>query len=503
MPQNDPSSSESESIINSSKYLLFIKIRNIFYLKNYFIIKYMLKFKNINLANLSSELINNIDGNTEELSTSLILTTKQLNDFNNRIINPENLNKVIEIFDYFLIDDIEKFIIYNSIPTKQTYYIEEQHQFKLNLPNFMTNKIDCSEIAQFNCLNWLKFAHENNYEWDENTTYNSAENGSLECLKYLIENKCPINIDSLNIIVQKNNLNCLIYFNEIQIIKFTKKLVEIASQYGSLDCLKYLHSINITHCEFNNDICTKLASKNGHIDILKYLQKNNYYFSTETFINAKNLEIMKYLHKISCPWSHLCYKNSIDHNNIDEIIFLCYNKCPFNESVSQYCAEKNNFKILKFLYENGCSWNKNVVKNAAINNNFEMFKYAIENGCPPNLLNENICDYITHNSNFHMLVYAINKRFSFGSNTARLAAKFGNLDILRLLHLNNCNWDETVANCAAKYGQLDCLVYCMENGCPIGNKIHKFILNNKTNDKLSYNRYLCFRYIMKKAYSNI
>ena len=56
MPQNDPSSSESESIINSSKYLLFIKVRNIFYLKNYFIIKYMLKFKNINLANLSSSL---------------------------------------------------------------------------------------------------------------------------------------------------------------------------------------------------------------------------------------------------------------------------------------------------------------------------------------------------------------------------------------------------------------------------------------------------------------
>ena len=37
----------------------------------------------------------------------------------------------------------------------------------------------------------LKYAHENNYLWDDMTCVYAAENGKVECLKYAHENNCP------------------------------------------------------------------------------------------------------------------------------------------------------------------------------------------------------------------------------------------------------------------------------------------------------------------------
>ena len=41
--------------------------------------------------------------------------------------------------------------------------------------------------------NCLKYAHENECEWNEYTCENAAEYGHLECLKYAHENGCEWN----------------------------------------------------------------------------------------------------------------------------------------------------------------------------------------------------------------------------------------------------------------------------------------------------------------------
>ena len=458
----------------------------------------MIKNKNINLDELNSDFINNFDDSYEDIEIQLNITKQQLEDFNNRIINPDNINEVIQIFDFFLIDNMNEFVINHSVPCENIYEIRDEHKFKINLPDFMNGQISCSEIAKYNCLNWLVFAVENKYYWDEDTTYFAGKYGSLECLNYAIENKCPVNKNILNAILECNNLNCLKYIYETYIFEFSYDLIKIASRHGSLDCIKYLHSIELTYPSMFGDICTTEASKNGHLETLKYLHENNYLIGCNTFANAKNIDIIKYLHENKCNWNSKCYNTCIYNNNFEGIKYLVDKGYKLDKSISNYCSKNNNFKILKYLNENKCPWNENVIINSSINGNFKMFEYAIENGCPFNL-NDKICDNIVKNNDFHMLLYALNLNFIIDSNTSRLAAKLGNIDILRLLHLFECPWDETVSNCAAKYGNLECLIYCVENGCRIGSKINKFFFNNKNlNDDLSYKRYLCFRYILKK-----
>ena len=48
---------------------------------------------------------------------------------------------------------------------------------------------------------------------------------------------------------------------------------------------------------------------------------------------------------------------------------------------------------------------------------------------------------------------------------ARIAEN-GNLELLKVLHENGCDWDEWTCCQAAKNGHLECLKYAHENGCP-------------------------------------
>ena len=44
-------------------------------------------------------------------------------------------------------------------------------------------------------LKCLKYFHEKGFKWDEKATLSAAKKGNFECLEYLVNNKCPINIE--------------------------------------------------------------------------------------------------------------------------------------------------------------------------------------------------------------------------------------------------------------------------------------------------------------------
>ena len=101
--------------------------------------------KDFNLSGLNSELVNNLDGNTD-IEIPIQLTKRRLKNFNNRKVTPNNINKMIEICDYFMIDNTESFMINNSIPTDQKYMLDDVHKNKIILPDFMKGKIINNEI---------------------------------------------------------------------------------------------------------------------------------------------------------------------------------------------------------------------------------------------------------------------------------------------------------------------------------------------------------------------
>ena len=86
-------------------------------------------------------LYDNKDDNLNYLNITIEISKKDLNDFNNRIINPKNINNIIKICDYFLIDKVKEFLIKYSVPTHEKYKIENyelSNKPKYELPIFMT-----------------------------------------------------------------------------------------------------------------------------------------------------------------------------------------------------------------------------------------------------------------------------------------------------------------------------------------------------------------------------
>ena len=150
--------------------------------------------KHFNLNELNSQFINTFeDDSYHDIDVPLDLTEKQLQDFNNRRVNVDNLNKVIEIFDYFNIDELEEFIILNFKDTKEII-LNEGHNDKINpvtikLLNKNKNVKDCDldYVIKLDADIWLKM-YADKSEVMKNKYFDLAlKYFSYKCVKFYIE----------------------------------------------------------------------------------------------------------------------------------------------------------------------------------------------------------------------------------------------------------------------------------------------------------------------------
>ena len=156
----------------------------------------------------------------------------------------------------------------------------------------------CENAALNGHLDCLKYAHENDYEWNRWTCNNAIKNGHLECLKYAHKNKCPFDY----------------YLSSI-----------LAAQYGQLECLKYVHE---NGCEMYEETCM-YAALNGHLEILKYAHEHGCpwdKYTCEWAVKNGQLECLKYAHENGCKWSKndLCIV-ATENNHIDCLHYIYEN----------------------------------------------------------------------------------------------------------------------------------------------------------------------------------
>jgi len=101
----------------------------------------------------------------------------------------------------------------------------------------------CSQVAEMNNLNYLKWAREvKQCAWDEGAIISAASHGNLEMVKYCVENDCPMD----------------------------EYACAYAALNGHLDVLRYLHEHD---CPWNSDTCY-YAHENNQIDCLNYAIQN-------------------------------------------------------------------------------------------------------------------------------------------------------------------------------------------------------------------------------------
>lgn len=268
-------------------------------------------------------------------------------------ITSENINRVIEILEYFSIKSykIENYIICNSVPTFEKFILNEKYVSDYELPKFLKESIKSIDnledftisidyCAEFGMFKWLKFLLEKCNKFNENfenlsnswACYNAAQNGSLECLKLLRDNKFPWDERVMNVAGVSKNIDCFIYAYE-NYCPFSEYIMSDLIQYGSVDCLKFLHQKE----DFLSDSLCITAAHYGQYECLKY-----------------------------------CYENKDD--------FLIWNQNVINSAAYGGCID-----CLKFAHEKGCKLTKEVFKNVNISDNFdkeECIKYLKKHKCP-------------------------------------------------------------------------------------------------------------------------
>ena len=363
-----------------------------------------LVLSNFDFTNLESEFVENInydsDTDLSVLPINLNISNQDLIDFNNRNINPNNVNAIITICDYFLVKDVVPFIIKNSTPTFQPYLVDNYEFVKDNkkckitkyqLPKFMTENFKSSkydlneksyisfenrfesfsdEMAYYGVIKWIQFAIDNKVlDIDDNKSMSgfSAFNNQLDCLEYLHDN----NISIYNIM----SLNGAAYGNNYQILQF---LVDKgykpdystcyhAASCGSLSCLKLAYQKSLS---WDFEILTQ-AARCGSLECMKFAYENGCSFDTtpndftscdhdtefacETAVLSGNMECLKFANENGCLLGN-SIENAVRCNNIDMLNYIWYNK---KEKISDYtirilsrlAIENKNMEILKFTHQ--------------------------------------------------------------------------------------------------------------------------------------------------------
>ena len=457
------------------------------------------KIKDFNLNNLKSNLLKNMTGSDEEndmneLDVQIEISLNDVNDFNNRVVNPKNINNIIKICDFFLIENTEEFLILNSTPTLEKYIIDElevnkngiiEKIKKYNLPIFMTDGLS----------DWYYYKKQKiNYEYDYYerklcAIQDMASYGLIDWIKLLLENKSFSTTFELPALYAANNnkLECIKYLIDNNLDNYTTDVLNAAAYGGHLNIVKFLIKKG---CEMNKTTCY-LSALGNHLHCLKYAYDNNCPWDFKTLSNAaiiNSLECMKFAFENGCKFvssedndynfderENAC-EEAASNGNLECLKYAYYNKCPLGLSLEN-AARFGNLDCLKFVWtvieKNPKNMNgeeeriynlvlKTLCRVAIKSENLEVLKYCYE------VIGDKKLDLDAREEVMYAYCTEVN------SSTA-LASEFKNSDILNYLLENNLKLDKDCFKTAITNNSINCMKYIFE----LPNEINKICFENK------------------------
>ncbi len=351
-----------------------------------------IKYRHLNLDNIRSnlfEMLSKYDSDFLEKPINFVYGNQIIYDFNNRNVNPENINLIIEFCNYLAIDHqlIQSFIINNSTPSFTPYQLNVEIEQKYYLPQFMKHKNKNNtniflETCKLGLINWFKFSIDNNLRWSNQAFYYSIINGNQLCYQLLC------NHDQQNFF--QNNLLAIINY------KLKNKV--------DLNVGNIIYFIKDIFIETNYSSCPSSAPSssssfyNGNIlscqHFFNYLKKSfsfyQVYFKTDKECRAVKIKITN--NELIIP----SIINGAQYSNQWESIFIdvAYLAIPSSFSL--------DIKICIYIesldYENIILDEKNLeIKIPIIKENMNSFNFLVfsfNNINSNNLWKSNIFDYL-------------------------------------------------------------------------------------------------------------
>jgi hypothetical protein len=132
--------------------------------------------------------------------------------------------------------------IYNnmkSVVTKVTLVQSLETELK-NMKNCCVST-DYTTAVENNHVQCLENIHYTliRVPWNATTMEIAAKNGSVDCLKYLYDNGCPVENNICDYAAEGGHVECIKYLNDVD-IRITSKTCFYAAYNGHIECVEYL-----------------------------------------------------------------------------------------------------------------------------------------------------------------------------------------------------------------------------------------------------------------------
>ena len=161
----------------------------------------------------------------------------------------------------------------------------------------------CWQVAYTNKLELLKWIREEKQcEWDYVPINVAAQKGNLEMVKYCVANECPINTGACARAAENGHLECLKYLREEAKAPWDRHTANWAALTGHLHILEYL--VERKYDKYDAYACY-YAAVHGHLDCLQYLHET-----------AK------------APWDSRAVREAHKNNHLECLQYLLDNNCP-------------------------------------------------------------------------------------------------------------------------------------------------------------------------------
>ena len=320
----------------------------------------MVFVSNLNLEGISSEFIESLKENDENLDVPLPNQFDSIiDDFNSRKINLSNLGGLIELCAFIQINDIVKFLLdimnptFEKVVNKEDIEILKFHNFPEFLYNPKSKINECfSQTVQYGLYSWMMFFDPEKKFWDSFATRLACYYNQFDLLKYFITYDCPVGSQCIEFCILNNNLDMMIYLREND-CEINKLNVLYAAKKGNLNFLKWF-----TEHDFRCSQVCETCVKYNHLECLKYAVSQKY-------------ELIDSLTTIA-----------VEYNRLEILKYLYENDCKLDNATVQIAACNGNLECLEYVHKNGCSLNCISFFNCILSGELECVKYLYENKCP-------------------------------------------------------------------------------------------------------------------------
>jgi hypothetical protein len=148
--------------------------------------------------------------------------------------------------------------------------------------------------------------------------------------------------------------------------------------------------------------------------------------------------------------------------NLAMFKFLCKHSDMPPASVSDIAARYGHVNIIKYMHKHVAPWGINTSNALALYGHIDVLKYLHKSGCPCN----DICQSAIIGGHLPILKWAVSVGIRCGADCTHVAARYGQLHVLKFLHKKIRPWDYQTYRAAIYSKQPEIANYLAAHGCP-------------------------------------